>query len=44
LRYAEQFKPDAERLADFVKSQGGINECAAQWSDQVTRTGEKVDQ
>jgi hypothetical protein len=44
LRYADQFKPDTERLADFVKSQGGINECAAQWSDQVTRTGEKVDQ
>jgi hypothetical protein len=44
LRYADQFKPGTERLADFVKSQGGINECAAQWSDQVTRTGEKVDQ
>ncbi len=31
LRYADQFKPDGERLADFVKSQGGINQCAAQW-------------
>lgn len=35
LRYAEQFKPDSERLADFVKSQGGINECAARWSNHL---------
>jgi hypothetical protein len=27
---AAQFKPDTERLADFVRSQGGTNECATQ--------------
>ncbi len=32
LRFAERFKPNTERLADFVKRHGGINECAAQWS------------
>jgi hypothetical protein len=32
LRYADKFKPGTERLADFVKRQGGINECVAQWS------------
>ncbi len=35
LRYAERFKPDTERLADFVKSQGGINECAARWFSHI---------
>jgi hypothetical protein len=44
LRYCERFKPDTQGLAQFIKSRGGINECAAQCSDQVTRTGEKVDQ
>jgi hypothetical protein len=29
LRYAEKFKPDNQSLAQFVKSKGGINECAA---------------
>ena len=29
LRNADQFKPDTQRLAQFIKSQGGINECAA---------------
>jgi hypothetical protein len=41
LRYAKQFKPDTKRLAEFVKGQGGINECAARWSDRTRRTGEK---
>ena len=34
LRYAERFKPDDQGLTEFIKSQGGINECAAQWSEQ----------
>jgi len=29
LRYAERFKPNAQGLAQFIKNQGGINECAA---------------
>ena len=28
LRYAERFKPNAQGLAQFIKSQGGTNECA----------------
>ncbi len=28
LRYAERFKPDSQGLAQFVKGNGGINECA----------------
>ncbi len=35
LRYADKFKPDSEKLADFVKRKGGINECAARWSDHL---------
>ena len=35
LRCAEQFKPNAQGLARFIKSKGGINECAAQWSDRL---------
>ena len=34
LRYAERFKPDNKGLTQFIKSKGGINECAAQWSDR----------
>jgi hypothetical protein len=34
LRYVERFKPDGQGLAQFIKSKGGINECAAQWSDR----------
>jgi hypothetical protein len=30
LRYAEKFKPDNQSLCPFIKSKGGINECAAQ--------------
>jgi hypothetical protein len=33
LRYAEGFKPDDQSLARFIKSQGGLNECASRWSD-----------
>jgi hypothetical protein len=43
LRFADQFKPDSERLAEFVKSRGGINECAAQWSDQRAELAKTVD-
>jgi hypothetical protein len=28
LRYAEEFKPNAQGLAEFIKGQGGINACA----------------
>ncbi len=28
LRYVERFKPDTQSLAQFIKSLGGINECA----------------
>ena len=28
LRYAARAKPAGQRLTDFVKSKGGINECA----------------
>jgi hypothetical protein len=33
LRFAEQFTPNAQELAQFIKSQGGINECARRWSE-----------
>ena len=32
LRYAEQLKPNAEDLAQCIKGQGGINECAARFA------------
>ena len=32
LRYAERSKPDTQDLAEFIKSKGGINECADQYS------------
>jgi hypothetical protein len=32
LRYAEEFKPNAQGVAQFIKSQGGINGCAEQFS------------
>ncbi len=32
LRYACQYKPDAQGLAQFIRSKGGINECAGLWS------------
>ena len=35
LRYAERFKPDNQGLTQFIKSKGGINKCAAQWSDRL---------
>jgi hypothetical protein len=32
LRYAAQEKPAGQRLTDFVKSNGGINECARKFA------------
>jgi hypothetical protein len=32
LRYAARAKPPGQRLADFVKSNGGINECARKFA------------
>ena len=32
LRYAAQAKPSGQRLTDFVKSNGGINECARKFA------------
>ena len=42
LRYAARAKPASQRLTDFVKSNGGINECArkfartARWASNTT--------
>jgi hypothetical protein len=35
LRYAEQFKPEAESVGKFIKGQGGINECADRFSKRA---------
>jgi hypothetical protein len=35
LRYAEGFKPDNQSLAQFIKGQGGINECADRFSKRA---------
>jgi hypothetical protein len=35
LRYAERFKPNTQGLAQFIKSKGGINECADQFSGRL---------
>jgi hypothetical protein len=35
LRYAERFKPDNQGLTQFIKSKGGVNACAAQWSGRL---------
>ena len=37
LRYAAEFKDLDESLRDFVKSRGGINECAARFSRRLGR-------
>lgn len=34
LRFVERFKPDNQGLAQFIKSKGGVNKCAAQWSNR----------
>jgi hypothetical protein len=35
LRYARTAKPGDQRLTDFIKSNGGLNECAARFSGSV---------
>ena len=37
LRYAAEFKDLDKSLRDFVKSRGGINECAARFSRRLGR-------
>jgi hypothetical protein len=37
LRYAARAKPLGQRLTDFVKSNGGINECARKFAQPVRR-------
>ena len=32
LRYARKAKPAGQRLTDFIKSQGGLNECARKFA------------
>jgi len=32
LRYAARAKPAGQRLTDFVKSNGGLNECARKFA------------
>lgn len=42
LRYAERFKPDTQSLAQFIKSKGGINECACLVVRSRSRNGENT--
>jgi hypothetical protein len=37
LRYAAVYKPDSDPLDQFIKRKGGINACAAQYSQRVGR-------
>jgi hypothetical protein len=37
LRYATAYKPDSERLAQFIQRKGGINACAARFSRRLGR-------
>jgi hypothetical protein len=37
LRFAAEFKPPDEPLADFIKRKGGINECAARFARRLGR-------
>jgi hypothetical protein len=32
LRYARKAKPGNQRLTDFIKSNGGLNECARRFA------------
>ena len=36
LRYARKTKPAEQRLTDFIKSKGGLNQCAARFA-RITR-------
>jgi hypothetical protein len=35
LRFAERFKPNTQELGAFIKSQGGVNECAASGAEVI---------
>ena len=37
LRYAARMKPEGQRLIDFIKSNGGINECARKFAQPGRR-------
>jgi hypothetical protein len=37
LRYASEYKDDAEALRDFIKRKGGINRCATRYARYVAR-------
>jgi hypothetical protein len=37
LRYAARAKPPGQRLTDFVKSNGGVNECARKFAQPKRR-------
>ena len=37
LRHAAEFKSPDERLGDFIKRKGGINECAARFGRRPGR-------
>jgi hypothetical protein len=39
MRYAAEFKTNAEPLAAFVRRKGGINECAARFTRWLGRGG-----
>jgi hypothetical protein len=34
-RHAGRFKPDNQSLTQFIRNTGGVNACAAQWSDRL---------
>jgi hypothetical protein len=42
LRYADEFKGQAEPLRDFIQRKGGINKCAARYAKYLGRHGKKA--
>jgi hypothetical protein len=44
MRYAERFKSDDELLEEFIKRKGGINECAARYTQRLGRLAERKHQ
>ena len=42
LRYADEFKDQAEPLQDFIQRKGGINECAAWYARDLGRHSKKA--
>jgi hypothetical protein len=41
MRYAAVYKPDTEALGQFIRRKGGINECAARYSERLGRLAGK---